>query len=248
MPVNRYLCYIILLVAPLLSCKRERQPVLPQGTDAPAKLLVLTETQGYRHESIDAGLAMFRDNAADWGVEVTHSGGSEVVTQDLNAYDLVVLLNTTGDVFTTAEQDALEQYLQQGGAIMGIHGAADAEYDWPWYGQMLGGWFDGHPEIQQADCIVADKTHSMTAHLPSVWPRTDEWYNFRNLAADNNVLVLLDENTYSGGTHGNYHPISWYREYGGGRIFYTGMGHTSSTYSEPLFTGHIKRAIDWLVR
>ncbi|MBZ0099462.1 MAG: ThuA domain-containing protein, partial [Taibaiella sp.] len=225
--MNRYVCHIILSAALLLSCKREREPVLPPATNSPARVVVLTETEGFAHESIAAGLTMFRQHETAWGIEVTEVDGSELLVQrDINAYDLLVLLNTTGDVFDAQEQVALQQYIKQGGAVLAIHGASDAEYDWPWYGQMLGGWFDGHPEIQEADCIMTDKTHPITAHLPATWHRTDEWYNFRRLAPDNQVLILLDENTYSGGTHGSFHPISWCREFDGGRVFYTGMGHT----------------------
>lgn len=240
---------LLLLVVFLFSCKRENKNTYPPQpvTAGKSKIFILTETKGYRHESIEAGLAMFNKRADDWRVEISHAEESAVMKeQDIKEYDIIVLLNSTGNIFTEEEQALLEEYLAAGGAILGIHAAADAEYDWPWYGQMLGGWFRSHPEIQEAKCLVADGNHPVATGLPAVWERTDEWYNFKHLSHDNKVILLLDESTYSGGIHGDYHPISWCREWGGGRIFYTGMGHTAETYSEPLFQTHIQNAIQWL--
>lgn len=238
---------VILLVLVLFSCKREENKISLTQASEKVKVLILTETKGYRHESIEAGLDMFKMQAENWQIEITHAAESAVMTgQDIHKYDIMVLLNTTGDVFTEDEQVQLQDYLSGGGAILGIHAAADAEYDWPWYGQMLGGLFHSHPHIQHATCTVADPQHPLAKDLPVIWKRTDEWYNFKQLSDQNDVILLLDETSYSGGIHTNYHPISWSRQWGGGRIFYTGMGHTVDTYNEELFQTHIRNAIQWL--
>ena len=116
---------------------------------------------------------------------------------------------------------------------MGIHAAADTEYDWAWYGKLVGGYFESHPEQQQAKIDVVDRTHPSTVHLKNEWLHFDEWYNFKNLNPKVNVLMKLDESTYKGGTNGNNHPIAWYHEFDGGRAFYTGLGHTEEAYDDP---------------
>lgn len=240
---------VILSIATLIagSCKREQISLTALPTPVTHQVLVITETQGYRHESIEAGLEMFTSHAEEWKIAVTHAENTgAILTNNVYDYSVIVLLNSTGDIFEENEKLALQNYVKQGGAIMGIHAAADAEYNWPWYGEMLGGWFDGHPEIQTADCKVIDVNHPIVAGLPATWPREDEWYNFKKLSPQNQVLIRVDESTYTGGTHGENHPIAWCRFYDGGRVFYTGMGHTLATYKDPLFVKHIGRALHWL--
>ena len=122
-----------------------------------------------------------------------------------------------------------------------MHSAADTEYGWAWYGELLGAYFASHPAIQQATIEVADHVHVSTAHLPERWVRTDEWYNYQvNPRGDVHVLATLDESTYSRtGADGFDHPISWYQYFDGGRSWYTGLGHTEGTYAEPLFRQHL---------
>ena len=131
---------------------------------------------------------------------------------------------------------------------MGIHAAADTEYDWPWYNRLAGAYFASHPSqsnIRKATVDVLDKNHPSTAHLPDHWERTDEWYNYRSLYSDLHVLANLDENTYEGGINGSNHPIAWYHDFDGGRAYYTGGGHTDESYTEPLFVQHLLGALNW---
>ena len=130
---------------------------------------------------------------------------------------------------------------------MGIHAAADTEYDWPWYGEMLGARFKSHPAIQQATLSVAPDLHPATSHLPLSWSRTDEWYDFRAQPDEHRrVLLRLDETTYSGHDMvGDAHPIAWCRELEGGRSLYTGLGHTNESYDDPAFERHLAGAIAW---
>jgi type 1 glutamine amidotransferase len=237
-----FLFSIVLFVA---ACGKKSDT--PQMAPALNRLLVFTETSGYRHESIEAGVAMFNKQAAAWNVVVTHSvNSSDFTTENLRNYDVIVFLSNTGTVFEEPERLALQQYVRNGGRIMGIHFCIDAEPYWGWYGQLFGARFVDHPVIQPATCKVL--AHPATSGLPAQWVRSDEWYNFKSLAADNNPLITVDETTYTGGTHGAYHPVSWYRYFDGGKVFYTAMGHDPSYYSEELFIAHIKAGLTWLVQ
>ena len=114
--------------------------------------------------------------------------------------------------------------------MMGIHAAADCEYDWGWYGRLAGGYFLGHPDIQEAVFNVVDKDNDATKHLPAQWKRKDELYNFKKLNKDVHVLLTIDEKSYKGGANGDNHPMAWYHEFDGGRAFYTELGHTKESY------------------
>ena len=156
-----------------------------------------------------------------------------------------MFLNTTGDVLDATEQAAFERFIQRGGGFVGIHSASDTEYDWPWYGRLVGAYFQSHPAIQRAVLIV-DRSDASTAHLPVRWSRTDEWYDFRDDPGEAvQVLVRLDERTYSGGKMGANHPITWYHRFDGGRAWYTAMGHTEQSYAEPEFLAHLLGGIRW---
>jgi len=157
-----------------------------------------------------------------------------------------VFLNTTGDVLDATQQTAFEGYIQAGGGYVGVHAAADTEYGWPWYGELVGAYFHSHPAIQSATIKVADRVHPSTAGLPARWVRTDEWYNFTaNPRGDVHVLATIDENTYSGGNMGFDHPIAWCHAYDGGRAWYTNSGHNATTYTEPRFLDHLAGGILW---
>jgi type 1 glutamine amidotransferase len=164
---------------------------------------------------------------------------------NLARFSAVVFVSTTGEVLTPARRPALEQYIRSGGGFAGIHAASDGGYDWPWYGELVGSYFRRHPAIQEANIQVETTRHPSTAHLGSTWTRTDEWYDFaNNPRADVTVLLNLDEASYSGGQMGD-HPISWYREFDGGRTWYTGGGHTSEAFGEPDFLAHLLGGIQY---
>jgi len=206
-----------------------------------------TDTAGYRHASISDGIQAFRSLGRAHYFEVEATENASVFTADrLAQYDVVVFLNTSGDVLNEAQQTAFERYVRSGGGFMGVHGASATEYDWTWYGGLVGAFFDDHPEVQEATVRVVNDAHPSTLHLPERWARTDEWYNFRTDPSDSvEVLLALDETTYDGGTMGASHPIAWMREYDGGRSFYTALGHTEAVYREPLFRRHLLKGIEW---
>jgi type 1 glutamine amidotransferase len=210
-------------------------------------VLVFTRTAAFRHASIPDGIdAIESIGIADrFGVDATENPAL-FTDANLAAYRVVVFLNTTGDVLDASQQAAFERFIRAGGGYVGVHSATDTEYDWPWYGDLVGARFAGHPDIQRATIRVQDTTHPSTEALPSEWQRTDEWYNFvASPRGSVQVLAVLDEQTYSGGTMGADHPIAWSHEFDGGRAWYTAGGHTSESYSEPLFIEHLRGGIQW---
>jgi type 1 glutamine amidotransferase len=156
-----------------------------------------------------------------------------------------MFLLTTGNVLGPQEEAALEKFIRSGKGYVGVHSACDTEYDWAWYGQLAGAYFASHPDIQPASIVKTDSVHMATTHLPQRWQRTDEWYNFKQVPTQVNVLLKLDETTYQGGAHGDDHPISWCRQYDGGRAFFTAMGHTVESYQDTLFLEHILQGTMW---
>jgi len=210
------------------------------------RVLVFTKTAGFKHSSIPAGSQALQELGKEYGFQVDVTNDASKFNADtLRLYKAIVFLNTTGDVLNDDQQADFEEYIQAGGGFAGVHAAADTEYDWPWYGKMVGGYFMSHPHIQEATVKVMDKDHISTRHLPEKWNRKDEWYNYKSLNPHVHVLATLDEHTYEGGKNGDFHPIAWYHEYDGGRAFYTGGGHTDECYSEPDFIKHLALGILW---
>ncbi len=231
------------LVSPGSSVAATAQPVAQQYS-----VLVFSKTAGFRHDSIPAGIAAIQQLGADNGFTV-------VATEDAGAFNdanlarfaTVVWLSTTGDVLDATQQAAFERYIKAGGGYVGIHAASDTEYDWPWYGDLVGAYFASHPQNQQATIKVEDPAHPSTVDLPATWSRFDEWYNFRtNPRADVHVLASLNESSYTPGTGamGADHPTAWCHDYDGGRAWYTGGGHTVESYAEPQFRAHLLGGIE----
>ena len=220
-------------------------PFVPTVTSG--GILVFSRTTGFRHDSIPDGIATVRRIAEELEIPVDATENPSAFTDaNLALYRLVVFLLTTGDVLDDAEQEAFERWVRAGGAFVGIHSATDTEYEWPFYGTLVGAYFAGHPAIQTATIRVEDPAHPATAALPAAWTRTDEWYDFRtNPRGTVHVLATVDETTYSGGSMGADHPIAWCHNYDGGRAWYTAGGHTRESYSEPLFVAHLAGAIRW---
>ncbi|MFI6025394.1 ThuA domain-containing protein [Amycolatopsis magusensis] len=213
-------------------------PAPPAGAaDAPYDVLVFSKTTGFRHDSIPAGQQLIRDlGAANSFTVTTTEDSARFTTGNLAQYETVVFLNTTGDVLNSGQQSAFESYIRGGGGYVGIHAAADTEYDWPFYGELAGTYFASHPAVQQATVRVENRAHQATQHLGPAWVRTDEWYDFRSTVRPTaRVLATLDESTYSGGKMGADHPHTWCKTVQSGRSFYTGAGHTQSSYAEAGF-------------
>jgi len=228
--------------SPSLAPSASAGPAVSAG---PFSVLVFTRTAGFRHDSIRPGVQSIRDLGEEHGftIAATEDG---LDAGALAGFRVVIFLNTSGDVLDAAGRAALEGYIRGGGGFVGVHSAADTEYGWPFYGELVGAWFDAHPEIQRATLRVEDRAHPATAHLGASWVRTDEWYNYRtNPRPGVRVLLTLDESTYSGGTMGADHPLAWCHERLGGRAFYTGCGHTVESYADPAFRQHLLGGIQY---
>jgi len=205
------------------------------------RVLVFSKTEGFRHSSIPTGIAAITQLGQEYGFIVEATENAALFNfENLQKFEVIIFLSTTGDVLSIEQQNAFEQYIHNGGGFVGIHAASDTEYDWPWYGKLVGAYFDSHPEIQTATIQVTDQNHISTKHLSKFWERTDEWYNYnKNPRGQVHVLAILDESSYSGGNMDNDHPIAWMHEFHGGRSWYTGGGHTEASYAEPDFLKHI---------
>lgn len=212
------------------------------------RVLVFTKTAGFRHASIPAGIKAIQKLGQENGFDVDTTENASRFTEDsLQQYAAVIFLNTTGDVLNNFQEADFERYIQAGGGFVGIHAATDTEYDWGWYGRLVGAYFDNHPPgVHKATLTVKDKNFAATKGLPDKWEHTDEWYNFKNVNKNTHVLITVDEKTYQGGTMGD-HPISWYHEYDGGRAFYTELGHTDESYTEANYLKHILGGIQYAI-
>jgi cytochrome c len=236
----------LLLVASLLFDAPAHRSHAAENPDTRFAVLIYSKTSSFRHDSIPQGIAAIRALGAEHCFAVDATEDAERFNDAaLARYNVVVFLNTTGDVLDPRQKTAFERYIRAGGGFVGIHSASDTEYQWPWYGRLIGAWFASHPAIQRATVRIEDPNHPSTKLLPQRWERIDEWYNFRrNPRGDVRVLAALDETTYSGGTMGSDHPIAWCQSIDSGRSWYTAMGHASETYAEPLFRLHLLGGIE----
>ena len=257
------------MVAPSLAA-----PAPAQGTAAPYKVLVVGKTLGFRHSHIDdttnAVIALGQQHGFTvdvWDPPTANSPGQPALTlsstpfttaESLDQYATIIFASNvdgTNDqnparprTLNDAELGALQGYIHDGGGFVGLHAATDAMHAVPWYGRLTGGGarFRNHPAQQTATMRVESPTHPSTTMLPKAWIRFDEWYNFTtNPRADVHVLLTLDESTYTGGSMGADHPISWCHNFEGGRSWYEGAGHVDASYSDPLFLAHLLGGIEW---
>ena len=213
--------------------------------------MVFSRTTAYRHDSIPDGVQALTRLATERGFRLAATEDASTFSDSgLAGYDAVIFLSTSGDVLDDAQQAAFERFFRAGKGFIGIHSASDTEYDWAWYGGLVGAYFWAHPAVQEASVVVEDPQHPITASLPNPWRRTDEWYAFKTNPRPNvHVLLSLDESSYDpGAAHMNGdHPIAWCHEYDGGRAFYTALGHTSESFSDPLFVGQLASAVGWVL-
>lgn len=208
-------------------------------------VLVFSKTLLYRHASITNGIAAIQKLGAEnqFRVDATEDA-SGFTRENLARYQVIIFLSTSGDILDEARQTAFREFLEQGGGFVGIHAAVAGEVategGWPWYGATLCAQFTNHSAIVQAAIHVEDRRNPSTAGLPQRWVRTDEWYNFiESPRSQVRVLASLDETSYPGGTMGGDHPIAWCRQIGRGRMWYTALGHTEASFTEPLFLRHL---------
>jgi type 1 glutamine amidotransferase len=218
------------------------------------RILVFSKTVGFRHTSIESGLRALDQLATEQGFRIDATEESSVFNpQNLAMYGAVVFLSTTGDVLDDEQQRAFTQFIQAGGGFVGIHSASDTEYEWPWYGQLVGAYFESHPSnpnVREGTLLVVERNHPATANLPDPWVRADEWYEFRDFQDDVTVLLDIDEQSYKQADENPApapRPIAWFQVFDGGRAFYTALGHTSESYRDTQFLDHVWGGLRWVL-
>ena len=235
--------------------------VLASLSSAQTKVLFLTHSAGFKHGVIrraKQGQAAWaehnlRNFAASQFEVVATKDCSSITAENLKNYAAVVFY-TTGELPISPEnRQALYSWIQAGGGFVGIHCATDTLYKDPKYGEMIGGYFAGHPWHMKVPILVEDSTHPATALLGERFEFTDEIYQFRNFNADNvDVLLRLDPKfkQIGKGRHkeSNYYAVAWSRDYGKGRVFYTSLGHRREVWVDPTFLKHLTSGIRWAMR
>lgn len=241
--------FILLLVAQISFC-------FAADLQKQFKALIVTTTNGWHHELLHSGVIALKEMA-------TRNFFDAVLLEDPNGfndkvleqYQVVIFLNTTGDIFNAEQQKSLEKYIQSGKGFVGIHSASDTEYDWEWYTKLVGRMFHIHPAVQTAKMQVLDLTFPGLQGFEHGKLWTDEWYEFSDAkTTDLHNILAVDETTYNpkadwgakkGVGMGKVHPVSWYHNYDGGRSFYTALGHIPTNFSNEAFLNHLYAGILW---
>lgn len=221
-------------------------PTSPSPSDPPLRVLMLTATAGFRHDSIAA--------ARDAMALLAQSSGAFTVrpTEDLSAVgaladvDVVMFALTSGELpFTTAQRASLLDAITGGKGFIGIHSATDTLYEWPDYGRLVGAYFREHPWTQQGRVIVEEPSHP-AAGVREGFMLAEEFYTFRDNPRER-VQVLMRLDAASVGATGDY-PLVWAHTFGNGRAYYNALGHFPSTWRDQRFQAQLLAAIRWTGR
>jgi cytochrome c len=210
-------------------------------------VLVFHRTAGFVHESIPAGIASLTELGIAGGFTVTATDDAAVFADDsLAAFRVIVFLNTTGDILIPEQEQAMERFIRAGGGFIGVHAAADTEYDWAWYSGLVGAAFKSHPAPQPGLVEVLPIEHPITIGAPTEFVSHEEWYDFQSFPSPSvTILATVDEGSYTGGTMGDVHPIVWAHEYDGGRAAYLAFGHDAAAFDDPPVRLMLAQAIEW---
>lgn len=224
--------------------------LLVEPASGQPSVLVFTRTGGFRHDSIPSGVAALEALATEHGFGLAETSDKQQFSdENLSRFAAIVFLSTTGEILDASHEAAFERYIAAGHGYVGVHAASDCEYEWPYYGALVGSYFAGHSSVVEASLKPEPGvTHASLSGLPSPWLRTDEWYGFReNPRAEVSVLLTVDESSYDPGQGqmGADHPVAWYHTYQGGRAFYTALGHSKESFGEPEFLAHLLGGVQW---
>lgn len=218
------------------------------------RVLVITHSAGFRHGYLPVAVDVLEELGEEGGLFRIHATDdcSEIDERRLDGYSALLFL-TSGELpLERWQKKALTRFVEKGGGFVGVHSAADTLYSFPEYGQMLGGYFNGHPWTQEVYVIVEDRSHPSTAHLPRRFKVVEEIYTFRDWSRDRtNVLMSLDTSSVdlSKGTRkDNDYALAWYHYYGRGRVFYTALGHFQETWRAGWYKKHILGGITWVLK
>lgn len=218
------------------------------------KILYVTHSAGFKHPVLPHTEKVFPEigTKAGWfTVDVTQDV-AKLNAADLKQYDAIAFY-TTGELPITDQQKAdLQAFVENGKGFIGIHSATDTFYKWPWYGTMIGGYFDGHPWTQKVTIKVEDQKHPSTKHLGASFEMDDEIYQFKDWSRDNvHVLLKLDTTSVDMTKKGvkrtdNDFANAWTRTQGKGRVFYTALGHRPEVWDDPRFQQHLVEGVRWV--
>lgn len=220
-------------------------------------VLVITETEGFYHTAMEPAKTMIRSLAAqgNWFIKLTSDlCSSSNSMHDLKTYDVLIFLLTTGDIFSRNQEQAFQDYVERGGSVVAIHSGMATMPKWSFYTDLMGANFSGHPHVQDVKMVVHRRNNPSNWEIPNTWTTRDEIYNLaKPVVLDSvEVLVVADEGSYSGGSNGKFHPISWARTYGAirSRVWVTTLGHTHESYvgstdSGIIFKRHVAGGIQW---
>lgn len=236
----------------MLACG-DNAPLPDTSCRAPLSIVVFNRETLFFHPStpIAAATIEARAKARNWDVVVGNDPA--MFTDELLARtDVIVFSVTSGNILDAESRVRLETYFTEGGGYAGTHSASATEADWPFYRILVPAYFRTHPAIQSAVLDVESEEDPIVDDIPDPWVRTDEIYTFyqRPEDADVDVLLSLDEAQmnpfdYPADFRVGYHPLAWTHENHGGRAFYTALGHTVESYSEPLFLQMLDSGIEW---
>jgi uncharacterized protein len=232
------------------ACSSQPSPGAgPSGqppSQQPIRVLMLTATAGFRHDSIPvardvmAGLA-----AGGGGFTVTATEDlSSMTSSSLAGYDVIFFALTSGELeFTPEQKAAIVSFVSGGKGFLGVHSASDTLYEWPDYGRLVGAYFKEHPWTRQATVVVEDTSHPATAGLGDRFGLTEEFYTFRENPRPP-VQILLRLDPASVGATGDY-PLAWAQSVGAGRAYYNALGHFAETWRDTRFQRQLAGAIRW---
>lgn len=247
-------CFGVCALAAVLGLPAAGAP-MAAAAERHKRILVFSHTTGFRHESIEPGVAALRKLGQRRNIAVQSSEDPGVFSSAaLRKFDAIVFLSTTTDPkdprsewLTGSRRDALQAFVRRGGGIVGIHAAADSHYGWPWFTRMIGARFASHPPGTPAGTLtVADASHRSTRGLPVTHRRADEWYYFDDYDPRVRLLITLDPKSI-GQSDANPNPISWAHRFEGARVFYTAMGHTGESFSDPYVLRHVEQGLEWVL-
>jgi type 1 glutamine amidotransferase len=245
---------VVLVAAWLVAgCSGESRPLTTSPNAAqsispgsPIRVMMLTATRGFRHDSIPVARDVMNAMASSSGeftVTMTENA-SAITASTLAGYDVLFFALTTGELPFDAEQKAaILNFVSGGKGFLGVHSATDTLYDWPDYGRLVGAYFKEHPWTQSATVLVEDQTHPSTAGLGDRFTLTEEFYTFRENPRPR-VQVLLRLDSSSVGTSGDY-PLAWTQSYGAGRVYYNALGHFADTWRDARFQRQLAGALRW---
>jgi type 1 glutamine amidotransferase len=234
----------------------------------PRKMLVFCATRGHAHSSIPWGAKALEIMGKKTGAfeTVVSEDLAMLMPDQIAQFDALCMNNTTGDLFlpkdlgklpkegqeAATRRDAevkksLLEFVSGGKGLVGIHAATDCLYKWPEYGQMMGGYFSGHPWNEQVTVKIDDPQHPLNAAFQGQsFQVADEIYQFRDPYSREALRVLLSLDTAQTNmnkgdkirrTDGDF-AVSWVGSYGQGRVFYCSLGHRNEIFWNPAVLQH----------